>query len=74
MGVCLCAGLLMSPDTRGGQKRALDPFGLNLLVIVSHLTWVLGIELGSFARVASALNHCAISPYFYVLLDTHTYT
>lgn len=36
------------------QKMMLDPLELELLAAVSHLTWVLGTELGSSR---SSLNH-----------------
>ena len=51
--ICIC---LWSP---GGT---LSPLELEFRVIVSHLIWVLEAKLKSFARVASALNHWAISP------------
>ena len=45
-----------------GQKRVLDPLELELQEVVSCLTWVLGAELRSSARVAHILNHGAMSP------------
>jgi hypothetical protein len=43
----------------GSQKRASDPLGLALLVVVNH-----HVDAGNqtSARVASALNHRATSP------------
>lgn len=35
--------------------------GAELQTVVSHRLWVLGIELGSSPRAASALNHGATS-------------
>lgn len=44
----------------GVQKRALNLLDLELEVVVSYLTWVLGTEFGSSARVADTLTegHC----------------
>jgi hypothetical protein len=39
------------------RPQGLDPLELELQVVVSYLVWLLGIELGSFGRGASALNH-----------------
>lgn len=39
-----------------GQKGMLDPLELELHVVVNYLTWVLEIELGSFARARCAFN------------------
>lgn len=46
----------MSAGTRGDQKRALDSRELELEAVVSNQTWVLGIEAGSSAIKANALN------------------
>lgn len=46
----------MSAGTRGDQKRALDSWELELEAVVSNQTWVLGIEAGSSAIKANALN------------------
>lgn len=48
--------------TPGGQKRAYDSLGQKLQVAVNSLTWVLGIELWSSGRKASAPNHGVLSP------------
>ena len=40
-----------------GQEKAPDLLELELQMVVSHLVWVLEIELGSSARAMSALNH-----------------
>lgn len=50
----------MHASTQGGQKRPWDPLELELLLFVSHWTWVLGTELMS-PRAASTLNHWATS-------------
>lgn len=46
---------------REGRGRGLPGAGVTGCVCVSHLTWVLRIELKSSARAESALNHWAIS-------------
>lgn len=38
-------------------KRVLNPQKLGLQGVVSHLQWVLVIDLRSSGRVSSALNH-----------------
>jgi hypothetical protein len=43
------------------QKRTPDALQLELQMVVRLPMWVLGTELGSFARAASVLNHRAIS-------------
>lgn len=58
MTVCymsVCA--LHTCNAYGNQKRALETLGLELQVFVS---WKL--NLGSFARAASVLHCCEISP------------
>lgn len=47
-----------APD---GQKRVLDTLELESQVAVNTM-WVLGIQTGSFGKVANALNCRAISP------------
>lgn len=49
MHMCKCGGL-------ASQKRALDPLKLELQVVVSCPTSLLGTELMSSARAANALN------------------
>lgn len=39
------------------QKRALDSLDLMLQVVVSHLLWVLGVELRSSARAVHCPSH-----------------
>lgn len=38
-------------------KEGVDPLDLELQVIVSHMTWVLGTELGFPERAANMLNY-----------------
>ena len=53
--VSTCEYVHMSASVLKGQKRALDPLGLELLAAVSHLVWVLGTEHWSFERLIPAL-------------------
>lgn len=46
----------------GGQKRALDPLELELLVVMIGPVWVLGTELRSSVKAACTLSYRAISP------------
>lgn len=46
----------MCVDTDGSQKKALNPWVLELHVVMNTLTWVLGLELSSYGRAASALK------------------
>lgn len=46
-------------EARRGQQIALE---LELQEAVSYLTWVLGPQLWSSARIGCVLNHVAISP------------
>lgn len=41
----------------GDQKRKLSPLELELLGVLSCMTWVLGTKLGSSARTVSVLDH-----------------
>ena len=41
----------------GRSQKVSDSLKLEFQVIVSHLAWVLGTELGSLGRAARALNH-----------------
>jgi hypothetical protein len=38
-----------------------DILELGLQVVVSHMMGVLGTEFGSFGRITSILDHCALS-------------
>lgn len=56
----MCAYFHMNKGTLGSPK--LDPQELQLQIVVSHLTWILGTELRSSERAASVLNGRTISP------------
>lgn len=56
-------------NARRGQQRALDPLEMKLQVFMNRLTWVLGIELSSFARTVSILSCWAISPALFSSLN-----
>lgn len=45
-----------------GQERTQGHRKLELQLVVSCMTWVLGTEPGSFSSAASMANHCTISP------------
>lgn len=51
--MCVCACVCVCPME---VRRGLGHLELKLQVVVSCLMWVLEIELGSSARVASAFN------------------
>lgn len=51
----------MCTGTHVGQQRASDPMELELQAVVNHSRRVLGPELGSSERAASAFSHWAIS-------------
>lgn len=53
--VCVCARVCACACPME-VRRGLDRLELKLQVVVSCLMWVLDTELGSPARVASALN------------------
>lgn len=53
----VCGYVIVGAGVGRGQERVLDLPDLELQVHVIHLTWVLGIELGSPERPTSAL-HC----------------
>ena len=44
------------------RKNVSDRLELEVQMVVSHPTWVLGTKPGSSGRTASALNCCVISP------------
>lgn len=56
--MCLCEYVHMRT---GGQKKVLALLELEVHVAVSHLIWVLGIELRPPVRALSALKYCSIS-------------
>lgn len=53
----LCECVHMSTGAFGGQERVSDALELELETVVSCYAWVLGPELRSCGRTASALNH-----------------
>lgn len=55
--VYVCMYLNVCLGIHGDQKRKLDALELELLRVLSCLTWLLGTKLGSFARTASVLYH-----------------
>ena len=46
------------------EARGMDPLELELQVVVSCQTWVLGTEIESFARAVSVLNLSSNLYYF----------
>jgi hypothetical protein len=52
----------VSVDAIGGQKRVSDPLELELMVFVSHPTWMLATEIGSFIIAIQTLSNSTISP------------
>lgn len=61
--VCVCEEMLYrSAGAQRGQKRAVDALELELLVVVSHPTWVLGIELQPSAKAAQTFRPSPPSP------------
>lgn len=58
--ICMYAYTLHACIAHEGQKRVLDPLGLELQMAVSHVGT--GNWIWYFGRVASALNHRAIFP------------
>lgn len=52
----MCVDMCMSAVAHGGQKRAVDPFELELQVVISQLTWVLRTGLWYSERTASTPN------------------
>jgi hypothetical protein len=55
--MCLCECMLCVYGTDTSQRIASDPLEQELQVVVSCLTWVLGIEFRSSGRVQSTVNH-----------------
>lgn len=54
--MCVRAYAHESAGAHGVQKRTLNPLELDLQVVVSHQTCVLGTKLRSFARAECTLN------------------
>lgn len=53
----LCVYIQLCAGAHESQKIVEDTLELEMYVLVSHLTFVLGTELGSFGTAASTLNH-----------------
>lgn len=68
MFMCLVSEYHMCVSARGGQGGDWVPLELELELVVSHLTWVLGPELWSSA---GALNGRLSSPSFAVRFSGH---
>ena len=62
MCVCVCMYVQIHVGTHGGQKRVSGPPGFDLLAGVSHLIWVLGVELGFSIRATCVLSLRVMSP------------
>jgi len=58
--VCMCRWVQLLKEASGIRFLV----ELELLVVVSHPVWVLGIELGSSASAVGTLNSWVISPVF----------
>ena len=54
MHIGMCLSVVCAHE---GQQRAPDPLELEVQLVLTPLRWVLGMEPGSFARMASALSH-----------------
>lgn len=54
--VCLCGGYAHLRTVPGDQKRLSGTLELELQEVVSHLVWVLGIELTSYERAGNAFD------------------
>jgi hypothetical protein len=59
---CVCARVCVHADASEGQKTLSDPQELELQVVVSHPTWVLGTKLRFSSRTAFGLTPRADSP------------
>lgn len=61
--VCLVKCTCMNAGACRVQKRALDPLQSELQEVdLSHITWLLGTELGSFTKPTQALHWASILP------------
>lgn len=60
--VSVCMYVHVQVVTCKGQKWPSDSLEMELQMLVSHTSWVLGAQLESFERAASALKEQAISP------------
>lgn len=52
----VCMKYVNLNSTLQSPERSLDPLEMELQVLVSHPTWVLGRQLGSSGKEASLLN------------------
>jgi hypothetical protein len=53
----MCEYVHLCVATSEVQKRSSDPLEIELQVVVSHLTWVLGTELRSSGRTVCSFNY-----------------
>lgn len=69
LNMSACAHMHMSiVPTETRRRWLIDPLELELQRGVSHLMWVLGIELGSSGRKTSAVNCWASPPAHFLLI------
>jgi hypothetical protein len=63
MCICVCAYVYAHGHAGilGGHKRALGLLELELQVVASYPSWVMGTKLGSSVRARGTLKHRAIS-------------
>lgn len=57
----MCKDVHMNVGSLGDWKKVSDSLELELQVVVSCVTWVLGPKLGSPARAVHVLHCCAFS-------------
>jgi hypothetical protein len=55
--VCICVCIHVSAGPRRGQERLLEPLGLDLQALVSHLMCMLELHLGPEKSNTSQLSH-----------------
>lgn len=53
----MCVSVYVNAGVHGAQKKVLDPLTLKLTGECKWLMWVLGTELCSSERAASAFDH-----------------
>lgn len=70
--VCMCVHTCACVSVHTGQKRTSDPLKLELQMVVSRLTWVLGPKLWTCKRVVGSLHCWIISPGPLLLLFVKT--
>lgn len=61
---CMCMSVphVCAVSSCRGQKRILEPLGLEWQIVVSPHLWVLGIKAGFSAGETSAVSHGATEP------------